>query len=389
MNNIDDKDIMKKQYSPLLYLSALGAGGIAVMFFAVINYTFDHGEGLANVSQVSLENLDWWKYWVFCGFEVGMVVFSLIHLFLSLYLLPGLIRFVRHENFKDFINDPLKNAAIVAPLISIVMSINVMLSVVRFFVPYLYDNLQQFMLPGLLAWGLLYLLIMLVEILLLKISFTNGFDIGKINFGWLLHPFVLGMLTVTGTGIAAMAKDYDIATIAMVLTIVSGSMGLFLLLVKTITLFTSHFAATGLPEKQFLPSLLIVIPNITLYAISFFRLAHYFERHHEAHIHTFQQVVVLTAWAFETWYLIFGLVLLVDYFKKYFRKDFTISQWGLVCPFVAYVVLGAFVYKMILGYDFVFVYLLIFLLITLWLFFNLLVKQTACWGQKTSYFNCE
>ena len=138
-----------------------------------------------------------------------------------------------------------------------------------------------------------------------------------------------------------------------------------------------------------MPSLLIVIPNITLYAISFFRLAHYFERHHEAHIHTFQQVVVLTAWAFETWYLIFGLVLLVDYFKKYFRKDFTISQWGLVCPFVAYVVLGTFVYKMIIGYDFVFVYLLIFLLITLWLFFNLLVKQTACWGQKTSYFICE
>jgi tellurite resistance protein TehA-like permease len=197
------------------------------------------------------------------------------------------------------------------------------------------------------------------------------------------------MLTVTGTGIAAMAKDYDIATVAMVLTVVSGSMGLFLLLVKTITLFKSHFAATGLPEKQFLPSFLIVIPNITLYAISFFRLAHYFERHHEAHVHTFQQVVVLTAWAFETWYLIFGLVLLVDYFKKYFQKDFTVSQWSLVCPFVAYAVLGAFVYKMILGYDYIFIFLLMVLIVTLWLFFNLLTKQIARWSHKTKYFNCD
>lgn len=378
-----------KKYSPLLYLSALGAGGIAVAFFAVINYTFDHGDGLANISQISLDNLFWWKYSIFRVFEIGMIVFSLIHLFLSLYLLPGLIRFVSRSEFKDFINDPLKNAVIVAPLISVIMSINVVLSVIRFFVPYLYDNLQQFMLPGLLAWGLVYVVVVAVEIWLLKISFTNGFDINKVNFGWLLHPFVLGMLTVTGTGIAAMAKDYGIATVATVMTIMSGSMGLFLLIVKMVTLFKSHFAANGLPEKQFLPSFLIVIPNITLYAISFFRLAHYFERHQGAHLHTFQQVVVLFAWLFESWYLIFGLVLLIEYFKKYFNRDFTVSQWGLVCPFVAYVVLGAFVYKMFLPYQLVFGFLLLMFLVTLWLFVNLMRKQFICWKGNSKIINCE
>ncbi|MFZ5392411.1 MAG: selenoprotein TsoY [Patescibacteria group bacterium] len=377
------------RYSPLLYLSALGAGGIAVAFFAVINYTFDHGEGLANISQVGLENLGFWKFWVFKIFEVGMIVFSLIHLFLTLYLLPGLIRFIRNDGFKDFINDPLRNAAIVAPLISLIMSINVLLSVVRFFVPYLYDNLQLFMLPGLVVWGVIYVIVMVVEIWLLKISFTNGFDINKINFGWLLHPFVLGMLTVTGTGIAAMAKDYGIATAATVMTFMSGSMGLFLLLVKIVALFKSHFAATGLPEKQFLPSFLIVIPNITLYAISFFRLAHYFERHQGSHVHAFQQVVVLSAWLFESWYLIFGLVLLVEYFKKYFNRDFTVSQWGLVCPFVAYVVLGAFVYKMFLPYQLVFGFLIVMTGVILFLFYNLMSKQFACWSQKSKVLNCE
>jgi hypothetical protein len=34
---------MKKTFDPLVFLSALGAGGIAIMPFAFMNYTVPHG----------------------------------------------------------------------------------------------------------------------------------------------------------------------------------------------------------------------------------------------------------------------------------------------------------------------------------------------------------
>lgn len=379
----------EEKYSPLLYLAALGAGGIAVAFFAFINYTVDHTPGLVNVSQLNEVALTGVKAWIYQGFEWGMIIFTIIHLVLSLWLLPGLIRFVLSKNFKDFINDPLRNSAIVAPLISLTMTINVFLAAVRYFVPYLYENLQSFMLPGLIGWGVVYAVVMILEIWLLQISFAKGFDITKINFGWLLHPFVLGMVTVTGTGIAALSKDYNIATVAAFMTFVSGTMGLFLLLVKLVSVFKSHFAAPGLPDKKFLPSFLIVVPNVTLYAISSYRLAHYFAKHHEAHAHIYEQVTMTAAWAFETWYMLFGLVLLADYFRKYFNKDFTVSQWGLVCPFVAYAVLGSFVYSLFLPYDFMFYFIVLVVVVTILLFINLLVKQLSCWGWNFKKVSCE
>jgi len=85
------------------------------------------------------------------------------------------------------------------------------------------------------------------------------------------------MVTVVGAGIAALAKDSIVANTAAFLTIISLTWGLFLFVTKLITLFQKHFAdKNGLPSKYAMPGFLTVIPNITLYSISLFRLAHYF-----------------------------------------------------------------------------------------------------------------
>jgi hypothetical protein len=34
------------EFSPLIFLASLGAGGIAVMPFVLMQYTIEHGEGL-------------------------------------------------------------------------------------------------------------------------------------------------------------------------------------------------------------------------------------------------------------------------------------------------------------------------------------------------------
>jgi len=380
---------MKKKFSPLLFLASLGAGGISVIPFSFLNYTFPHGKGLVKIAQIPYDTFPLWKGVLFHGLELVMIVFALLHIVLSILFAIKLVKWLRQDSYKKFIENPLSNSAILAPFISIVMTMNVMIGPGSYFMPALSDNMQAFMLPALIFWSLIWVFLMRMEIKLLTISFEKSFDINKIHFGWLLHPFALAMLTVTGTGIAALSADASIAHVAAFMSVVSGTMGFFLLIVKMITLFKSHFAAEGMPERQFLPSFLIVIPNITLFAISAFRLGHYLERHQGMEMGSYFLIVMVLAFAFETWYFAFGFSLLKDYFKKYFSKEYYVSQWGLVCPFVAYPVLGSFVYKVFVPNLYLYVLILLVMAFVIVLFFVLLFKYWRCSkGKNTGSLSC-
>ncbi len=368
----------KTQFSPLLFLASVGAGGIAVIPFAFLNYTFPHPKGLVQAAHVNFDTLALWQEILFRFLEVSMVTFAAIHLILSLILLGKLIKWFRKGNYPSLIKNPLTNSAILAPFISLVMTMNVFIGPIRYFFSAFAENLQTFMLPALIFWGIIWFFLLRMEIKLLKTSFESKFEISNINFGWLLHPFALGMLSVTGAGIAALATNASVAHTAAFMTMVSGSMGVFLLVVKTIAIFKNHFAAAEMPARQFYPSFLIVIPNITLYAITAFRLGHYLEHHFAAELGAYFTVVMTLAFAFETWYLVFGLSLLKTYFKEYFSKEYYISQWGLVCPIVAYAVLGSFVYKVFVPNQGLYFLVIITLIIAILLFFALLKKHLNC-----------
>lgn len=370
-----------KTFNPLLFLASLGAGGISVIPFSFLQYTFYKGEGLVTLQKMGHGTLGTGTELFFFGLEAVMVVFAAIHLILTVILTGKLLSWIGTDEYRSYISDPFKNAGVLAPFISLAMTMNVFIGPLRFFITPFAQNLQFFMLPALAVFAVIWVALMRMEVKLLKISFEKSFDVSKIHFGWLLHPFALAMITVTGTGIAAMSKNPSIAHTAAFMSMVSGSMGFFLFIVKLISIFKSHFAASGLPEKQFLPSFLIVIPNITLYAISAFRLGHYFEHHMGAHLHLYFTVVVVAAFAFETWYMVFGLSLMSDYFRKhFFKREFYVTQWGLVCPFVAYAVLGAFVYSGYIQSGIFYGLTLASAAVAIALFVMLIVRQVSCSG---------
>ncbi|MFA6458731.1 MAG: hypothetical protein WCV72_05120 [Patescibacteria group bacterium] len=372
---------MSKNFSPLAWLAPLGAGGISVISFAFLNYSIEHPAGLINFSQTgggALVRI----------MEANALIFVALHFLLSIILLRPLIRFWGTENYKNFRDDPLQNSALLAPFISFAMTLNVLIGPIRYFVPFFYNNFQSLMLPGFVAWLILWVVTLYFETKLLALSFQKSFDLSKISFAWLLHPFALGMITVIGTGIAALAADARLANSAAFLSLISGSVGFFLLLVKTIALFKSHFAASGLPTKQFLPSLLIVVPNITLYAISAFRLGHWLEKFHDAELGNYFKIVITTAFAFETWYLFFGLMLLLNYFRHNFFREYHVSQWGLVCPLVAYAVLGSFLYKVFAPILLTKIVIITTTVVVVALFFWLLKKMFCC-RKNCNQFTCE
>ncbi len=370
----------KIKFSPLLFLASLGAGGLSVAFFAILHYTIEHGPGLVKMADIHGGDFSLLMKSMYFIFEGGMIFFASLHIILSIIFFKIFFSWLKTEEYKTILNNPLMNASLVAPFISIAMTMNVMLAVVRYFIPALSSNLQAMMLPGLIAWSLIWFFLMRTEIKLLGISFKNGFDVNNIHFGWLLHPFALAMVSVTGAGIAAMAVNPLIAHTAFLMLLISASMGLFLLLIKLFALFTSHFRKEGLPDKQFLPSLLIVIPNITLFSITAFRVGHYLERQFDAHLSIYFMLVVVIPFAFQLWYMAFGLYLLKEYFNDNFRKEFHVSQWGLVCPFVAMAVLSSFVYMLFIPHAILFWLISGLLFFTAFLILGLLRRQLRCFG---------
>jgi hypothetical protein len=369
---------MKTKFNPLVFLASLGAGGVAVMPFVLMQYTIEHGAGLITRAQLWSNSFNVLTSVGYFLLEAIMIVFSLLHVVLTIVFAISFFRWIKTSDFKELMQDPLRNASILAPLISILMTMNLFIGPIRYFLPLMSGNFQSLFLPAMIFWVLLFLLIMFTEIKLLSIAFINGFDMEKIHFGWLLHPFLLGMLSTVGTGIAAMSKDSLIANSAAFLSLISLSMGLFLFLVKIVILFKSHFGKKGLPENQFLASFLIVIPIITLFAISFFRLGHFLEIHHGFHLDSYFYLIIGMSFAFEIWYFIFGLVLLYNYFKKNHFNEFYVTQWGFICPFVAFVVLGAFAYEALIKSWLLYLILLLMLLITILLFFEIFYKQISC-----------
>ena len=178
-----------KDFNPLVFLASLGAGGIAVMPFVLMQYTIEFGEGLITRSQLWAQNLTIFGAGYYYSLEAIMIIFTLLHVILTVIFTVKFFKWMKTKHFSELINNPLRNATLLAPLISILMTMNLFIGPIRYFIPIMSNNFQGLFLPAMIFWSLLFVLIMYTEIKLLGISFKKGFDISKINFGWLLHPF--------------------------------------------------------------------------------------------------------------------------------------------------------------------------------------------------------
>lgn len=367
-----------KKFNPLVFLASLGAGGIAVLPFVLMQYTVEHGPGLITRAQLWAKQMTGIETAYYTALEGIMIGFAALHFILLFWYGAKIVGWFKSQDFRDLVNDPLRNSTLMAPFITIMMTMNLFIGPIRYFLPVMSENFQAMMAPAFGFWLIIFTATLLTEVYLLGISFKRGFDINKIHFGWLLHPFALGMLSTVGSGIAAMAKSPTIANHAAFLTMIAFSMGVFLLVVKLVMIFKSHFEKDGLAEKNFLPSFLIVIPNVTLFAITAFRLGHFLEHHHGMHLDWYFYIVIGVSFAFEVWYMLFGLSLLYRYFRQHHFREYFVAQWGLICPFVAFVVLGAFAFKEVLPSPLLYGVFVVTIVATITFYIELLYKHIRC-----------
>lgn len=373
-----------EKFNMLWFIMALGFGGTSVAGFAFLNNTLPRNptmKGMLYLDKINeCADTAGGMYPGLAGYmNIHMVLFGLTHLAALLAVTVLYITWRRRhpEKFQELLADTHRNSVLIAPVLAYGMAFNVFLVLGYVFIDWMRMNVQLLMPSASAVYGMLWLWTMVTAIRLQAIALEKGFDVERMHFGWLLIPFALAMTTVTGTGIAYLAHG-ALADIVFFLSIISFTMALFLLMVKLFSLFKSHYA-TGLPEKiEFLPSFFVVVPIITLLTITLLRYGYYFQ--HKFHVQlpeaTFA-LVVTVGFGLMTWYMALGLFMLRDYFRKYLFsiEYFDESQWGLICPMVAYAVLCTFVYKHALAYPLAQGVTLFFMVLDVVILLSMLTRQ--------------
>lgn len=334
----------QRPYHPLYFLSALGNGGLAVSFFMYFMFLIPHPDS-------PLPHFDHLR----ATFEKGgtaqilVVSVSLIILALAVNHFRLLIWNVRsfHTYKRTSAYQALKGTpgevAVMAEPLTYAMSVNVVFILGALFVPGLWANVQSlfpFALLAFLAIGV-YALVLYVQYIS-NVMANGKFPVDNLNqFGQFLGAFAFVMVAVGLASPAAMSTTpwvYVTSTVASLL---------FLALVSGILLFFGGMSlravlAKGL-AKPGAPTVWLLIPIFTLTGITFVRIySMVSHRLLETHVNTALLFVVLGfLFMASTAVGLIGFRVLrrLDYFNE--QPDGAAS-FGLICPGVAYVVLGMF-----------------------------------------------
>lgn len=374
-----------ERFTMLWFIMALGLGGTSVAGFAFLNYTFarpDGKKGLVHLDYLlaHADSMDPAYAALFGYLRHHIAVFGALHLIVlaTTFVLFAVWRMKKPQVYRSLWADNTRNAVTIAPALALGMTFNVLLVGGYFYVPWMQDNMQALMPWALWAWIALFFYTMSQALRIQRAHLERGFDVLEMHFGWLLIPFALGMTSVSGAGVAALAKDPTIASTAFLLSLAPFTMALFLVSVKMISIFRSQYRK-GLPERmEFLPTFFIIIPITTLIAITLFRYGHFFDHQFEGHLpQAYFALVTAGSWAFELWYLFLGIGLLGAYWRNHLfsLRHFHPSQWGLICPMVAISVLGSFVYKNLLASPVVLWVVVAFLLVDVVVLFWMVARQ--------------
>ncbi len=376
--------VLIRHFNLLWFIMALGFGGTSVAGFAFLNNTLDRAPAfkgmlyLEKIEEFSRQMAGGWPQ--LAGYlKVHMLFFGALHL-LTLFSCTWLyIRWRRGypQQYRELLQDTARNSALISPILAYGMAFNVFLVLGYVYIDWMRINVQLLLPYAAGAYFLLWLWTLATAIRLQAIALEKGFDVDKMHFGWLLIPFALGMTSVTGTGIAYLAHG-GLADFVFFLSLITFSMACFLLVVKLLSLFKSHYAG-GLPEKiEFLPAFFVVIPIVTLLTISLLRYGYFFQ--HKFHLPlpaASFAITVTLGFALMTWYMLLGLFLLRGYLRKnlFSMQYFDESQWGLICPMVAYAVLATFVYKHALHYAATIAVILCFMVLDVVILFSMIYRQ--------------
>lgn len=329
-------------WSPLYFLASLGAGGLAVTFFMFLMFWVPHPgqpvpvfeDILAAFSQGSIAL----KTAILVA-VTGIAGFAFLNIKLLIWNLARLAEFKKTDAYTKLMGSNGETQFLAMPL-ALAMTVNAGFILGLVFVPSLWNVVEYLFPMAMVAFGMIaYLAFNRIGGFLGRVLSDGGvFDVTANNsFAQLLPAFALSMTAVGMSAPAAMSTVPTTVGISLVLSIVLGAIAALYALVAAIVAFNSmlHHGTA----KESAPTLMVVVPILTILGIMTMRQEHGLHTTFEAHGGMADNLLLTTTiLAIQGVFLALGLLVLKrqKYADAYLRGEGnSAGSYALVCPGVA------------------------------------------------------
>ena len=336
------------RYSPLYFLASVGAGGLTVTFFMWLMFWVPHTgrpvpifeENWAMLTGGTLA-----QQAMVLGAWAGIAIFGFLNLKLLAFNLGRFAAFRRSDAYEAFAKSNAGSQVLALPL-ALAMSVNAAFILGLTFVPGLW-SIVEYLFPVAMAAFLAIGWLAFRELghFIKERLHSGGFDCSANNsFAQMLPAFALAM---TGVGLAAPAAMTLVPVVAGVSIVLST---FFITAAIILALIVMVMSVRPMLEHgvnvEAAPTLMVVIPLMTVIGIAILRQNHGLHVSFEAHGTAADTLVLLTRFlSIEVIFALFGLAVLsrVGYVARFVTgSETSAGSYALVCPGVALSVMTHF-----------------------------------------------
>ncbi|MBL6428199.1 MAG: hypothetical protein HOY44_11775 [Maritimibacter sp.] len=336
-------------YSPLYFLASVGAGGLSVTFFMYLMFWVPHPGRPVPIFEDIMAAFSTGGAPLKTAIIIamaGIAVFAFINLQKLFWNISAFNRFRKTEGYQKLRNSNAETTLLAYPL-ALAMSVNGLFIVGLVFVPGLWSIVEilfPFAMAAFLAIGIFALSI--IGDFLGRVLTKGGlFDVTAHNsFAQMLPTFALAMVAVGLAAPAAMSTNALVVGVALIGSTFFSTVAIIYAAVALFTAFNSmlHYGTA----KESAPTLMILIPLMTILGIMFLRQDHGMHTTFESHTSAAETMIFLARLvSVQVMFLGLGLVVLKreEYFKDFvFGSKTSPGSYALVCPGVAISVLTQF-----------------------------------------------
>ncbi len=329
-------------YSPLYFLAALGAGGLAVTFFMYLMFWVRHpGRPVPIFEDIAAAFSTGGPatQGMIVVAMAGIAVFAVLHFKSLIWNLRQYAALRKTEAFAKLKNSNAETQLLAMPL-ALAMGVNAGFILGLVFVPGLWgivEYLFPFAMIAFLAIGVIALR-MIGDFLGRVLAKGGLFDMTAHNsFAQLLPAFSLTMVAVGFAAPAAMSTTPLVQGISLIGSTFFGMAGIVYAVVAAITGFNAmlHYGTA----RESGPTLMIIVPLLTVLGIMFLRQDHGLHVSFDGHTTPADTLVFLTRMlAVQVVFLLLGLAVMKrqGYLSAFvFGTEASPGSYALVCPGVA------------------------------------------------------
>lgn len=340
---------MRENYSPLYFLSALGAGGMAVSFYIYLFFMVEHpGTPMATADVIFplIARKDFVSLIVLL--DLIMILYLAFQHFKLLYW--NIREYGLYKQTDAFVQ--LKNSnnevSLMAIPLTYAMTINVCFVLGAVFVPRLWtvvEYLFPFALTGFFIVGIYAMKLFLDYATRIMVHKSFDFVMNN-NLSQMIAIFAFSMIAVGLAAPGAMSHYKQVSAIGIFLSVFFSSISISLIIFK-ITLGFKSILEQGV-SKEASVSLWIMIPILTLLGITFVRYTYGFAHNFEYTDSISKSWLFLLTSAVVSLQVMFGLLGFytmkkLDYFNEYiYSTQKSVASFAIICPGVAFMVFGFF-----------------------------------------------